>query len=137
MRKTMFILAAAVAAAFATTATAAPTKGKPPTTGTACKPAIAVILKGTLTANGAAAPSSLSVTVSGGNHASAWKKLAQPVAIAITATTKVNRNGDSNPANLKSGDRVVIQGRACKAETGGAALPASLSVVRVTAHPAH
>ena len=136
MRKTTFVLATAAAAAFAATATAAPSKGKPPTTGTNCKPSVAVILTGKLAANGAAAPFGLSVTVTGGDKASSgWKKLPQPIWIQVTSATKISRQGDSNPADLKSGDRVNIQARACKADTAAAALP-SLTAVRVTAHHA-
>ena len=134
MSKFTFALAVLVAAAFAATASAAPTKGKPPVTGAGCKPMVSVILKGTLAANGAAAPSSISVNVTGGNaHVAAWKKLS-PVSIAVTTSTKVNRQGDSNPANLKSGDKVTVQARACKADTVAAQLP-SLTAVHINARP--
>jgi hypothetical protein len=110
-------------------------KGKPPTTGAGCKPSIAVILTGTLTANGAAAPSTLMLTVKGGNRfARAYKKATQPVSVAITTSTKVNRRGDHNPADLKMGDRVNIQARACMGELKSTTLPA-LTATRVTAHP--
>ena len=137
MKTISLALAAVIAAAFAATAGAAPSKGKPPATGTNCKPSVAVILTGTLHADGAAAPFDLSVTVTGGNKASSgWKKLPQPLAVHVTSATKINRNGDGNPAHLKTGDRVNIQARACKADTVAAQLP-SLTAVRVTAHPAH
>lgn len=110
-------------------------KGKPPTTGSGCKPMISVILKGTLTADAGTAPTSLSVSVTGGNHfAAAWKK--QTVSVALTSSTKVNRQGDKNPADLKSGDSVNIQARSCKADLANNAMP-SLTATRVTAHPAN
>ena len=122
----------------ASVAVAAPPagKGKPPTTGAGCKPSVAVVLKGTLAGNGAVAPSSLSVTVSGGNHfATAFKKAAQPFSIQITTSTKVSRQGDRNPADLKSGDKVNIRAKACKADLANGATP-SLTASRVDAHPA-
>ena len=80
------------------------------------------------------APSSLSVTVKGGNHfAAAYKKAAQPVAVAVTAQTKVRRQGKTSPADLKTGDLVNVQARACKADLAHDATPA-LTAVRVTAH---
>lgn len=110
-------------------------KGKPPKSGAGCKPSVAVILTGKLAADGAAAPSSLSVTVTGGNRfARAYKTGTQPVSVAITASTKVNRQGDHNAADLKMGDRVNIQARSCKADLAGGATPA-LTATRVVAHP--
>lgn len=137
MSKTTLATAAVVAAAFAATASAAPSKGKPPTTGTSCKPAVAVVLKGTLASAGSATlPFSLSVNVTSGNkHSAGWRKLTQPVSIQVTSTTKINRQGKHDPAGLLAGDRVVVQARACKADTVAAMLP-SLTAVRVTAHPA-
>jgi hypothetical protein len=108
-------------------------KGKPPTTGAGCKPSVAVILTGKLVADGAAAPSSLSVTVTGGNRwGHAFKKGTQPVSVAITTSTKVNRSGDHKAADLKMGDRVYIEARGCMADLK-AGLPA-LVAMRVVAH---
>jgi hypothetical protein len=138
MKLRSLIAVTALAAVTASAALAAPPagKGKPPTTGPGCKPAVAVVLKGTLAANGAAAPSALSVTVTGGNRfAAAYKKATQPVSISITSTTKINRQGDHNPADLKSGDRVNIQARSCKADLANNAMPA-LTATRVSAHAA-
>jgi len=137
MSKTSVVLAAVVAAVFAATASAAPSKGKPPKTGTDCKPAVAVVLKGTLAAaGGATVPFDLSVVVTSGNtHSAAWRKLGQPLAIAVTSSTKINRQGHHASTDLLAGDRVVVQARACKADTIAAMVP-SLTAVRVTAHPA-
>ena len=55
MRKMMFGVVVALLAASAAVAAPPPGKGKP-TTGPGCKPAVAVILTGTLAADGAAAP---------------------------------------------------------------------------------
>ena len=138
MKVKALLLGTAIALLGASIAVAAPPagKGKPATTGAGCKPSIAVVLKGTLAGNGAAAPSALSVTVSGGNHfAAAFKKAVQPLAIQITTSTKISRQGDKNPADLKSGDRVNIQAKACKADLANGAAP-GLTAARVVAHPA-
>jgi hypothetical protein len=109
-------------------------KGKPATTGAGCKPMVAVILKGTLAADAGTAPTSLSVNVTGGNHfAAAFKNTA--ISVALGSSTKVNRQGDKNAADLKSGDRVNIQARSCKADLANHATP-SLTATRVTAHAA-
>ena len=127
-----------LALAGASTSLAAPPsdKGKPPATGPGCKPRIAVILKGTLAGNGAAAPFALSLTVNGGNHfAAAYRKASQPLSLQVVATTRINRQGDTNPADLKAGDSVNVQARACKADLANGATP-GLTLVRVSAHPA-
>lgn len=137
MKLKALIGVAAAALVVASIAVAAPPsgKGKPPTTGAGCKPNVSVILTGKLAADGTAAPSNLSVTVAGGNRwARAYKAGTQPVSVAITTSTKVNRQGDHNAADLKSGDRVNIQARACMADLKSTTLPV-LTAVRVTAHP--
>ena len=136
MKLKALIGVAAAALVVASIAVAAPPsgKGKPPKTGAGCKPNITVILTGKLAADGAAAPSSLSVTVTGGNRfARAYKNGTQPVSIAITTSTKVNLQGDHNAADLKSGDRVNIRAHSCAADLANGATPA-LTATRVTAH---
>jgi hypothetical protein len=114
----------------------APAKGKPPTAGAGCKPEISVILKGTLAADAGAAPTALSVTVTGGGHFShAYKVGTNPVSIAVTSTTKVHRGSATTWSALKLGDRVNIQARACKADLAAGKTP-SLTATRVTASPA-
>ena len=138
MKLKAIVGAAAVALLVSSIAVAAPPsgKGKPPTTGAGCKPSVAVILTGKLAADGAAAPSSLSVTVTGGNRfAKTYKNPgSQPVPVAITSSTRINRQGDHNPADLKMGDRVNILARACMADLKSTTPPA-LTATRVTAHP--
>ena len=111
------------------------TTGKPATTGAGCKPMVSVILKGKLAADAGSAPTSLTVDVSGGNHfAAAWKGN-HSVSIALGASTEVNRQGDKKADDLKSGDKVNIQAKSCKADLANNATP-SLTASRVTAHPA-
>jgi hypothetical protein len=138
MKLRTMIGAVAVAAAVASSALAAPPagKGKPPASGPGCKPAVAVILRGTLAGNGAAAPFTLSLTVKSSNRfGHAYVKASQPVSISVTAQTKINRQGDKNPADLKSGDVAMVQAKACKADLANGAAPA-LTAIRITAHPA-
>ena len=131
--KTKFLLvAASVAVIAASLAVGALAKGKPPTTGATCKPNVSVILKGTLAATPGAAPTALSVNVTGGNKFAHAYKGATPVSVAVTATTKVHRGTSTSWADLKSGDRVNIQARACKADLAGGKSPA-LTATRVTA----
>lgn len=119
------------------TTTTTATKGKkPPKTGAGCRPLVSVILKGTLAADGAAAPSTLSVNVTGANNVGkAYKAATQPTPVAVDAKTKVNRRGKHDPALLKSTDRVVVTARMCKADLAGGATPA-LTATRVVANPA-
>jgi hypothetical protein len=134
MKLKVVALAVGVSAVAASAASGAPPtgKGKPPATGAGCKPMVSVILTGTLAADAGPAPTSLSVNVTAGNHfAKAWKK--QAASVALASSTKVNRAGDTNPADLKSGDRVNIRARSCKADLVNNAMPA-LTAVRVTAH---
>jgi hypothetical protein len=134
MKLRAVVVGAALALLGASVAVAAPPagKGKPATTGAGCKPMVAVILKGTLAADAGSAPTSLSVNVTGGNHfAKAWKN--QAASIALTSLTRINRAGDTNAADLKSGDRVNIQAKSCKADLADNAMP-SLTATRVTAH---
>jgi hypothetical protein len=111
-------------------------KGKPSATGPGCKPSIAVILKGTLAGNGGTVPFALPVNVTGGNKfAAAFKNATQPISVQVESATKIQRQGDRNAANLKSGDVVNVRARACKADLAHGATP-SLTAIQVVAHTA-
>lgn len=130
--------ALALAAALASSALGAPPqgKGKPPASGPGCKPGVAVLLHGILAANGAAAPFTLSFTATSGNRfARAYVRATQPLSIAVTTATAVDRQGDRSSADLKAGDRATVQARACKADLANGATPA-LVATRIAAHPA-
>jgi hypothetical protein len=108
------------------------TTAKPATTGPGCKPAIAVILKGTLTADGTA--TSISMHVTGGNRFARGFKTAGNANVALTpGSTKVIRGGKAAATDLKNNDVVNVQARACKADMANDATPA-LTAVRITAH---
>jgi hypothetical protein len=135
--KTKALLAALAVAAFGlSSAVAAPPPGKgKPTTGVGCKPKVTVVLKGSL----AAPPgtTALMVTVRSANrHGRAYVAASQPVSVLVNAdTTKVRRQGKKTLGDLVSGDRLLVQARACKADLAEGATPA-LTATKVIAHPA-
>ena len=130
--KIKLLLTGVVAAAIvASSAVGSPSadKGKPNATGPGCKPRIAVILKGTLT--GAGNP--LTVKVAKANH---WGKAyvgGADKSIAVNSDTKVRGQGMKQLSQLRSGFRVLIQARVCKADLANGATPA-LTAAKVIAH---
>jgi hypothetical protein len=132
--KMRLLLAGLLAVCFGVSAAAAappPGKGKPPTTGEGCKPKVTVVLKGTLSA---APTTSLSVNVVRANR---WGRayVAATHSVSVDEKTKVRRQGKKTLDDLSSGDRVLVQARACKADLAEEATPV-LTAVRVVAHPA-
>ncbi|HEX4747796.1 MAG TPA: hypothetical protein VFU99_13040 [Gaiellaceae bacterium] len=134
MKIKLLLTGTVAAAVIASSAVAAPPadKGKPPSTGPGCKPRIAVILKGTLA--GAPGANAISVKVSSANR---WGRAyvgGADKSIGVTADTKIRRQGKKTLADLKAGDRVLVQARVCKADLAGNATPA-LTATKVIAHP--
>jgi len=120
----------------AAVAAPAPGKGKPPTTGAGCKPKVTVVLKGTLFATPGATASALSVSVTKGNRfGRSYVAASQPLSILVDEDTKIRRQGKKTLGDLLSGDRVLVQARACKADLAEGATP-PLTASRVVAHPA-
>lgn len=119
---TMITVSAAVAAP-------PPGKGKPPTTGAACKPKVTVVLKGSLTG----APLSVDVT-SANRWGRAYAAGTAPTSIAVDANTKVRRQSRKLLTDLVVGDRVLVQAKVCKADLAEGAMPA-LTAAKVVAHP--
>jgi hypothetical protein len=109
------IVATAFAAALAVpVAIGAP--AKPPTTGPGCKPAVSVILKGTLTSDPGVGAVSFMMNTTGGNKAGKVFVGGVPEIITVGADTKVRRqNAPKLIASLGIGDRAVVHLRACKA----------------------
>ena len=130
MKVKLFLASLAVAGLAVSSAVAAPPEGKgKPKTGEGCKPRIAVMLKGTLT--GAGSP--LTVKVTSANH---WGKPyvgGSDKSIAVNSDTKVRGQGMKQLSELKSGFRVMIQARVCKADLANGATPA-LTATKVIAH---
>jgi len=137
MRLTSLLAALAAAVLFTSVAVAAqpPGKGKPPATGAGCKPKVTVVLKGTLAATPGPSGMSLSVNATSGNKfAQPYLAAAQPLNVAVDASTKIRRQGKKTLGDLLSGDRVLVQARVCKADVAGTTLP-PLTASRVVAHP--
>jgi hypothetical protein len=136
LKTLLAVLAVASVGTSAALAAPPPGKGKPPPSGAGCKPMVSVVLKGTLASTPGPSATSLSVNVTSANKMGrAWVSGAQPVSVAVDAKTKIRRQGKKTVGDLLSGDRVMVQARACKADLGGTTLPA-LTAVRVMAHPA-
>ena len=123
-------LTAALLSVSAAVAAPPPGKGKPPTTGAACKPKVTVVLKGSLTG----APLSVDVT-SANRWGRAYVAGTASTSIAVDANTKVRRQGKKPLTDLVVRDRVLVQAKVCKADLAEGAMPA-LTAVRVVAHPA-
>ena len=130
MKVKLVLASLAVAGLAVSSAVAAPPEGKgKPKTGEGCKPRISVILKGTLT--GAGSP--LTVKVTSANH---WGKPyvgGSDKSVAVNSDTKVRGQGMKQLSELKSGFRVLIQARVCKADLANGATPA-LTATKVIAH---
>ena len=131
MKIKLLLTGLVAAAVVVSSAVAAPPagKGKPNTTGAGCKPAVAVILKGTLTGVG----SPLTVKVTSANH---WGKAyvgGSDKQVAVNTATKVRGQGMKQLSELKTGFRVLIQARVCKADLANGAMPA-LTATKVIAH---
>jgi hypothetical protein len=130
MKVKLVLASLAIAGLAVSSAAAAPPEGKgKPKTGEGCKPRISVILKGTLT--GAGSP--LTVKVTSANH---WGKPyvgGSDKQIAVNPDTKVRGQGMKQLSELKTGFRVLIQARVCKADLANGATPA-LTASKVIAH---
>jgi hypothetical protein len=104
--------------------------------GSACRPMVAVELKGSLVSVGAA---SFVMDVKRANRHG--RDLAgKQATIGVDDRTRIKRRGNATLADLKPGDRLSVQARACKAAPAAsapaAAAPAQLVARKVDAHPA-
>jgi hypothetical protein len=92
-----------------------------------CKPRRAVVLKGTFVGAGAGG---FAMNVTGGNKVA--KSLAgKQVTVLVQDGTKIRRHGKATLADLKTGDRLNVKGRACNLDQQAMTLVAK----RVVAHP--
>src|SRR5947209_10791085 len=113
MRFKIIVLAVVVAALSVSSATAAPSKGKPPTTGAGCKPSVGLVLKGTVASAYDAGTKSFGMNVMHSNrHGRAFKKASQPLSIMTSDSTKVFRGGTAKLSDLAVGDRVLVKAKA-------------------------
>jgi hypothetical protein len=130
MKVTLLLAGVGIAVLAVSSAAAAPPEGKgKPKVGEGCKPRISVILKGTLAGTG----SPLTVKVTSANRWGRPYVGGADKQIAVNADTKVRGQGMNQLGQLKSGSRVLIQGRVCKADLANGATPA-LTAKKVVAH---
>lgn len=139
MRLRMLLVGLAAVAITASSALAAPPadKGnKKPTQGDGCKPKITVVLKGTLASP--ATTTALSMNVTGTNR---WGRAYKPTAnVTLDDKTKVRGGGMKTVADLvadlKPGDRVLVQAKVCKADLKDPTAKPPLTARMVVGHPA-
>ena len=138
MRLKLLVLALVASLAAVSAALADPGKGhRHPTTGSGCKPAVTVVLKGVLA--GDVDPqdgdTSFVLTVKHSNkHGRAYKQ-AGSATIMVDAKTRVSRQDAHNLGALAPNDRVSVKAKVCKADLKGGATP-DLTARKVDAHPA-
>ena len=90
-----------------------------------CRPNRAAVLVGDFAGAGDA---SFAMAVKGGNRVG--KKLAgKQVTVSVVDGTKIRRSGKAKLADLKAGDLLLVQGRACKLDTQALTLVAKMVVV--------
>lgn len=90
-----------------------------------CRPNRAAVLVGDFAGAGDA---SFAMAVKGGNRVG--KKLAgKQVTVSVVDGTKIRRSGKAKLADLKAGDLLLVQGRACKLDTQALTLVAKKVVV--------
>ena len=115
-----------------TTGTAATTtsksKGKSADRAAACKPNKAIVLKGSYVAAG---EGGFAMDVKSGNKA-AKGFVGKQATVLVNEKTRITRRGKATATDLKAGDKLVVQGRACKADAATGAVLAQ----RVNAKPA-
>ena len=139
MKLKVFLACLAVAGLAVSSAVAAPPEGKGKArTGEGCKPKIAVVLKGTLVS---ASTTSLSMNVTGANRWGRVYKDAGTASATLDTKTKVRGGGMKSVADLvadlKAGDRVLVQARVCKDELKDpVTTKPALTATKVIGHPA-
>lgn len=114
-----------------------PGKGPKPKTGAGCRPAMTVMLAGTLAANvdPQDGDTSFVLTVLRSNkHGRAYKQ-AGSATINVDAKTKVRREGAKTLGALAPNDRVHVTAKVCKADLKNGGMP-DLAARKVGAHPA-
>ncbi|MGB2875534.1 MAG: hypothetical protein WBB76_08685 [Gaiellaceae bacterium] len=114
-----------------------PGKGKPATTGAHCRPAVTVMLKGTLGPNvdPADGDTSFVMLVKHSNRFGRAYEKAGSATIAVDPKTKIRRQGAHNLGALAPGDRLLVLAKACKADLANGATP-NLTARMIAAHPA-
>jgi hypothetical protein len=99
-----------------------------------CHPKISVILKGDFISGGG---TSFSMNVKHSNF-HGRDLVGKPLTLMVDDKTSFKRNGPAKLSDFKTGDRLNVQARACKAKKGAPKdpNPPALLAKRVTGHPA-
>ena len=137
MKLKVLLVGLAAAMLLVSSAVAAPPEGKgKPRTGEGCKPKITVVLKGTFVS---ASTTLLSMNVTGANR---WGRAYKPGTANVTldSKTKVRGGGMKSVtdllADVKAGDRVLVQARVCKDDLKDPTAKPQLTASKVIGHPA-
>lgn len=137
MKLKVLLVGLAAAMLIVSSAVAAPPEGKgKPRTGEGCKPKITVVLKGTFVS---ASTTLLSMNVTGANR---WGRAYNPGTANVTLDTKTKVRGGGMKsvtdllADLKPGDRVLVQARVCKDDLKDPTAKPQLTASKVIGHPA-
>ena len=138
MRLKILVLAlvTALVAVSAAVAKDHPGKGPKPKSGPGCKPAVTVMLAGTLAADvdPQDGDTSFVLTVKNSNRHGRAYKAAGTATILVDAETRVRRQGAKTLGALAPNDRVHVTAKACKADLKNGGTP-DLTARKIGAHP--
>ena len=138
MRLKILVLAlvTALVAVSAAVAKDHPGKGPKPKSGPGCKPAVTVMLAGTLAAevDPQDGDTSFILTVKNSNRHGRAYKAAGTATILVDAKTRVRRQGAKTLGALAPNDRVHVTAKACKADLKNGGSP-DLTARKIGAHP--
>jgi hypothetical protein len=138
MRLKILVLAlvTALVAVSAAVAKDHPGKGPKPKSGPGCKPAVTVMLAGTLAADvdPQDGDTSFVLTVKNSNRHGRAYKAAGTATILVDAKTRVRRQGAKTLGALAPNDRVHVTAKACKADLKNGGTP-DLTARKIGAHP--
>jgi hypothetical protein len=139
MRFRILVLAlvSALVAVSAAVAKDHPGNGPKPKSSAGCKPAVTVMLAGTLAADvdPQDGDTSFVLTVKSANRHGRAYKAAGRATILVDAKTRVRRQGAKSLGALAPSDRVHATAKACKADLKNGGMP-ELTARKVGAHPA-
>ena len=137
MRLKILVLALVSATVAVSAAVAKDHPGKGPKPNHGCKPAVTVMLAGTLTADvdPQDGDTSFVLTVKHSNRHGRAYKATGTATILVDAKTRVRREGAKTLGALAPNDRVHVTAKACKADLKDGGLP-DLTARQVGSHPA-
>ena len=136
MRLKILVLALVSALVAVSAAVAKDHPGKGPKSKNGCKPAVTVMLAGTLAADvdPQDGDTSFVLTVKHSNRHGRAYKAAGTATILVDAKTRVRRQGAKTLGALAPNDRVHVTAKACKADLKNGGTP-DLTARKIGAHP--